>query len=280
MILLADSGSTKTEWRLISGNGSVSVFKTIGLNPFFVTADEAGKIIDRKFLKIDKSVVQKVFFYGAGCTDEKQCEVINSAIRSNFKNAVIDVQSDLLGAARALFGEEKGIAAILGTGSNSGVYDGKTIVENVLSLGYILGDEGSGSFLGKKFITALLRNELPVTIRKQFYKEYDLNKEQILNAVYREPFPNRWMAQFSVFIKKKSSDAFIKNMVEKSFKAFFENQVSVYKECSDFPIGFVGSVASNFSEELKKIAAEYNFEISRMLNSPVEALVSFHLKQK
>ena len=201
MILVADSGSTKTNWGLVDNENNVVSFQTIGLNPFYVTKG----IVKNELLlhfpsDINTNYIKNIYFYGAGCSSTERCNIIKSGIEYLFKKAKVYVAHDLIGAARALFGNEKGIVAILGTGSNAACFDGKKITKNISSLGYILGDEGSGAYLGKMFITDFLNNELPNNLYNKFINEYEITKENILDAIYSKPFPNRFLASFTRFL--------------------------------------------------------------------------------
>lgn len=225
MILIADSGSTKTDWRLISEKEEVKSVSTPGINPFYQTEEEIeNQISTLLYPELMGFSVKKIFFYGAGCAFEDKKQIVKNAISVSFPKAQIEIESDLLAAARGLFLKEKGIACILGTGSNSCFYDGKNIIHNVSPLGFILGDEGSGAVLGKKFAADCLKNQLPEKLKDKFLKQYDLTPAQIIESVYKKPFPNRFLAQFTRFLSENIAEPSIYNIVFDSFTEFFYPQ--------------------------------------------------------
>ncbi|MBE9468593.1 MAG: N-acetylglucosamine kinase, partial [Bacteroidetes bacterium] len=230
MILIADSGSTKTDWRVIDEKGNISKFQTIGLNPFFIDAKNINKIINNTFcVKLNIEKVKKIFFYGAGCVSISNCNTIKDSFVSFFKNADVFVFTDLFGAARALYGSENGIVVILGTGMNTACFDGEKITKNISSLGYILGDEGSGAYLGKIFIADFLNNELPDNIANKFSKEYELTKENILEAIYSKPFPNRFLASFTKFLFENKNNGYVIGLLSRNFNVFFDKTICKYE---------------------------------------------------
>ena len=201
MILIADSGSTKTCWCVVSNGELLSQVITDGINPFYQTDLEIIALLDTQLIpKLENIEIDQIYFYGAGCSFPEKKVLVSRALVRFFSNAMIEIQSDLLGAARSLFQHKKGIACILGTGSNSCFYNGVEIVENVSPLGFILGDEGSGAVLGKLFVADCLKNQLPVALKEKFLSKYDLTPAIILDNVYKKPFPNRFLAQFTPFL--------------------------------------------------------------------------------
>lgn len=281
MILIADSGSTKTDWRLIDDQKEIHQFKTMGFNPYFVEEEFMVDELMNKLLPEINKIISKnqlnIYFYGAGCSVEEQKNVIRGALKKCFPNAVIEVEHDLLAAARALCGKEEGIAAILGTGSNSCYYDGENIVENIISLGYVLGDEGSGAHLGKTFISAYLNKELPENIRENFEARFKTNKDEILEAVYRKPFPNRYLASFSKFIFQNSKEIYLMNLVSDCLEQFLEKHICKYEKYQELPLNCVGSVAFYYADILRKLAAKKNIKIGKIIASPIAALTLYHL---
>ena len=283
MILIADSGSTKTDW-YITGVEQARQVQTAGMNPYMQTFDSMVHIIQDDLLKLlGTSFFEKVetdeaplevYFYGAGCTAEK-IPLVESALKTVFSNASIFVGSDLLGAARALCGDEKGIACILGTGSNSCLYDGCEIAENVSPLGFILGDEGSGAVLGKIFIGNCLKKQFADALCREFLGEYNLTVADIINKVYREPMPNRFLASFCPFIYKHRREPEIHQMLDEAFTAFFKRNVSLYRK-KELPVNFVGSVAYFYQDELKQVASREGYHVGTILRSPIEGLLRFH----
>lgn len=275
MILIADSGSTKTEWKLIGNGLEISSCITSGINPFFLEKEEILHILNTEFL-ISKDDVSSVFFYGAGCIPAK-VSVVSEALSSFFETKSIEVNSDLLAAARSLCQNQEGIACILGTGSNSCYYDGKEIAHNVSPLGFILGDEGSGAVLGKKLIADILKNQLPETIRNDFFFTYPVTAGDILEHVYRKPFPNRYLAQYTKFIAKHMDCESIKFIVETSFNEFVARNLLQYQSVLQLPIHFTGSIAFYFQEIMKKVLEKSGLKLGKITQSPMEGLVEYHL---
>ncbi len=279
MLLIADSGSTKTDWVLLKGSGETQNIKTIGFNPYFVDTAQVYDVLREEFSEqIDLSLVSRVYFYGAGCSSDSKKAVINNALKQLFPEAKTVVDHDLMGAARALLGNDKGIAGILGTGSNSCLYDGKQVVESLFSLGYMFGDEGSGAHLGKTYVKLHLKKKVPVEIREQFEKKTGLSPEDILTHVYKKPNPNRFLASFSVFLKKNIDHPFIEDIVENCFDEYFREQVCQYTGFQDIPFSFIGSVGYNFSTQLQRVASKYGVTTGRYLVSPMEGLIDFHTR--
>ncbi len=277
MIVVADSGSTSTNWAVIENSEHIFWFNTKGFHPFFTNKDEMDTELQNNFPKdLNCRDIQQVFFYGAGCSSNEKCLFIKDELRQFFKNAQIEVKDDLIAAARALFYEEKGIALILGTGSNTGFYDGEKIVHKTQSLGFILGDEGSGAHLGKMLLTNFLHNELPIEIENILIKEYHLTKDAILKAVYGERQPNRYLASFTRFIDQNCEHPYIDKLIEKSFTALFEKHICTYKNYQNLSIRATGSVAYVFEKQLKKLATKYQTNIDLILKEPIKRLAQFH----
>ncbi len=277
-MLIADSGSTKTHWCLVKGGEVVGEVMTDGINPFYQTDMEIISLIDSQLLpNLATMDIDRIYFYGAGCAFPDKKILVSRGLLRFFTNSIIEIQSDLMGAARGLFQHEKGIACILGTGSNSCLYDGKEIVENVSPLGYILGDEGSGAVLGKLLTADCLKNQLPAELKEKFLKRYELTPELILENVYKKPFPNRFLAQFTPFLLENLEEPSIFNIVFDSFDAFFVRNVLQYP-IEDMPVGFVGSVAHYFRDTLEIVASERRIEIKEIVQSPMDGLVRFHTR--
>lgn len=275
MILIADSGSTKTDWCLVEDGESVFRFQTRGTNPFFQTEEEILKEIETGLLPGLKGVEPSaIHFYGAGCAFPEKNEIIRRAITRHLP-VQVEVGSDLLAAARALCGGCPGIACILGTGSNSCQYDGKEIVKNVSPLGFILGDEGSGAVLGKLLIGDVLKDQLPPALKELFLAQYGLTPASIMDRVYRQPFPNRFLAGFSPFILEHLDEPAIWELVTRSFLAFFTRNVKQY-DYYDLPVHLVGSVAWHYQAVLKDIAFELGIRLGTIIQSPMEGLIAYH----
>jgi N-acetylglucosamine kinase-like BadF-type ATPase len=278
MIVIADSGSTKTHWCVADGQFILREIFTRGINPFYQTEAEISDEIEFGLLpELGEIQVDAVYFYGAGCSFTEKKEMVRLGLAPHFPNAIIEIESDLLGAARALFQHENGIACILGTGSNSCFYNGIEIVQNVSPLGFILGDEGSGAVLGKLLIADCLKNQLPESLSNQLLAEYDLTPSAILDNIYKMPFPNRFLAQFTTFILKHIEEPSIFNLVYDSFDAFFIRNLMQYP-LENKKVGFVGSVAYYFRDTLEIVASERGIVISKIVQNPMEGLVYYHSK--
>ncbi len=280
MILIADSGSTKTDWRLIDNDGNVSQARSTGINPYYQNdeiilnniADGVEKFIDKE--------ISFIHFYGAGCSSPENIKKIELGFQSLFSKAIIEVNHDLLAAAHALCGHEKGIACILGTGSNSCLYDGKQIIDNVPSLGYILGDEGSGNHLGKRLLIDFARNDMPENIKTKLIKRLDLSAADILSQVYQKEMPAKYLASFSKFIFQNLKDPYLYQLVYDSITAFFDNHILKYENAEKLPVHFTGSVAFYYANILRKIAADKGIFVSHIIESPIAGLTLFYKNGK
>lgn len=278
MLLIADSGSTKTNWSLIDGNSVVEEINTTGINPFYQDEIEISIELKKQLLpKIENQNIDFITFYGAGCSFPEKKAIVGNALGKHFQNTIIEVQSDLLGAARALFGKNEGIACILGTGSNSCYYDGHAIIQNVSPLGFILGDEGSGAVLSKTLVADCLKNQLPGHLSEKFMKQYNLTPAVILEHVYKQPFPNRYLAQFTPFLSENIDEPSILNIVNQNFENFFKRNIAQYPKNKN--VGFIGSVAHHFSSILQKVAEEHHFTISKIVKNPMKGLIEYHSTQ-
>src|SRR5574344_520738 len=275
MILIADSGSTSTNWVLVEHGKSIQSLFTPGINPFYQTPEEIAGEIATLTLNVEPSSVKAIYFYGAGCVADK-IEMVKHAIAQSFRQSQIYVESDLVAAAQGLLQHKAGIACILGTGSNSCFYDGKDIVSNVLPLGFILGDEGSGAVLGKKFIADCLKNQLPEELKNKFLTTFGLTANDIINHVYRKPFPNRYLAQFTPFLADNMAEPAIYNLIFDSFTDFFVRNVMQYPNFDEYPVSFVGSIAYYFKDILEVVAFELGITLGEIKQSPLEGLVAFH----
>ena len=277
MKLIADSGATKSDWILIQDSGEQMGFQLIGLNPYYLSTSETISILSKEltpFIEADK--VDELYFYGAGCSSVYKCMMLEEAFQALFSHARISIESDLLGASRALFNTSDGIACILGTGSNACYFDGNSIVDKIISLGYFFGDEGSGAHMGKLFMREYLLEKVPGNIYENFKKKYNYSRDNILDAVYNLSFPNRFLAGFGEFFADNISDPYILDLVSASFRDFFENQVTHLKDYKEKKVSFTGSVAFYFEPQLRKVAKEFEINIDQILRTPIHALASFH----
>ncbi|MBK8491923.1 MAG: hypothetical protein IPL49_13790 [Saprospirales bacterium] len=279
MIVVADSGSSKTDWVFIGNDGTQQTITSAGFNPVLHRAEEISSELAERFRNLDfLKEVTKVFFYGSGCWDEKRAEVIIQGIQSFFPNARLVIEHDLLGAARATCGEKPGIACILGTGSNSCLYDGRDIVDNVTNLGYLLGDEGSGSHLGKMIIRAYFYRELPPELAKGMQIRFPGGKTDILDKIYGNEKPNLFLASFASWVGDNATHPYIHALVKRSFGKFLDRQVLKYEGHAHLPVHFVGSIAHHFIAPLAECCEERNLHLGKVLSKPVGELVSYHLK--
>ncbi len=277
MRLIADSGSTSTDWHLITSDGQVEEYNTIGLNPYFVSQAELEKAVESELnSKFDFGAVDEVFFYGAGCSSDEKCAQVEAGLSSLFSNAKIEVNHDLMGAARAALGKKSGIVAILGTGSNSALYNGQEIVKNIPSLGFILGDEGSGAHMGKKLLKAYMAGKLSDAISQKLKGEYDLSRENILDSLYSQPRPNTYLASFAKFVGVNRADSQIDKIARSSINNFFERYICQYQGHEKQTLGFAGSIAHHFSDIINDIANEKGIELGKIVVKPIGELVKYH----
>lgn len=278
-ILIADSGSTKTDWVLCNNGNVTAHVKTQGLNPTIQSTEEILSVLEAELAgEIAPDAPAKIYFYGAGCAYDLANSRMELAIKSIFTTKDIYINSDLLGAARALCGHEEGIACILGTGSNSCLYNGKDIAENTPSLGYILGDEGSGAHLGRQLVSDCIKKQLPKDIREKFMQQYNLDVASILEKVYHSPLPNRWLGSLTPFIIEHRKNADIRAMVTNCFTQFFKRNVMVYRH-SWLPIHIIGGIGISFSEEIKEAAESLGLSIGNIFESPIKGLINYHNNQ-
>lgn len=280
MILLADSGSTKTDWGLVENGKLVKRLRTSGMNPFQMSEEAITEEIKTHLVpELPGTVLDEVHFYGAGCTKEKQ-PIVERAIRANLTiNGECEVASDMLGAARGICGHKPGIACILGTGSNSCSYDGKNLVKNVSPLGFILGDEGSGAVLGKLLVGDVLKNQMPETVIKRFFEKYKFTSAEIIDRVYRQPKPNTFLASFVPFLEENIDEPKIYNLVKESFRSFLRRNVMQYEGWQTLPIGFNGSIAKIYKKPLLEALEEEGMHLGRIIQAPMEAMVEYHVEK-
>lgn len=275
--LIADSGGTKTDWALPGEEGFCFRHVTSGMNPFHLSAEGLRDVVTRELLPVlpNPEEVEAVYFYGSGCTPE-MCPVVAEVLRSCLPQVTeIHVESDLLGAARALCGHEEGIACILGTGANSCLYDGRRIVRNTPPLGYILGDEGSGATLGRLFLNALFKGFLPDGLREDYLAWAKTSYAGVIERVYRRPEANRYLASIAPFIRERmGQEPSLRELVADNFRAFFRRNLAFYGDCRQ--VGFVGGVASAFRDVLREVTEEQGYHLTRICQSPMEGLSRYH----
>lgn len=280
MILIAESGSTKCDWVLLNLSGEVvTQMTTIGFNPFHHSSEQiCEELLRNESLSAISMGVEKLFFYGAGCSSEDRVEIIKHGLALFFKQAIIEVDHDLKAAAFSTYGGVPEITCILGTGSNSVFFDGHLLREEVPSLAYILGDEGSASHIGKSLVTDFLYKKMPIDISTAFFKTFKIDKEKVLNNVYQRPHANVYLAEFSRFIGYYPEHNYIVNLLKNCFRRFIEIHVLCYPEALQSEINFVGSVASKNSEVLEQVLNEYELKMGRVVEKPLTKLIDYHLK--
>ncbi|MGQ7870154.1 ATPase [Sunxiuqinia sp. sy24] len=275
-ILIADSGSTKTDWLLTGVSEGTLSFQTKGINPFFRTSEDIYEELRDKLLLPAGCTLTKIYFYGAGIVNQERGDVIRTALNQLYPNVPAETHSDILGASRALFGSEAGIACIVGTGSNTCLYDGERIMTRVPPLGFILGDEFSGAVLGRKLLGDFFKNIMPIDVQNLFRQEFILTEAEVLNAVYRTERPNKYLAGFAPFLSKNSHKLYCQELITSSAKEFFDRNILQIPEANQFSLGFVGSVAWNFKETVEELAAQYHFQKPFILKGPIEKLKEYH----
>jgi glucosamine kinase len=275
-ILIADSGSTKCEWCLLD-NGKRKKVITKGISPYFLNGNEIVALLQKELLiKLKQSNIEKIFFYGTGLKNNNNKRIIHTSLQKTFTNAYIEVQTDLLGAARALCKDEKGIACILGTGCNSCYYNGKKVIKNSPGLGYVLGDEGSGAYLGKKVLQHYLYNTFDEELMFAFDKKYNINANEILNHVYQQPQPNRYLASFAMFLAENRNHYMIENIIEDGLNDFFFTHLRKYHESWLYPIHFTGSIAYGFKDVIASLCNSYEMELGNVIKQPIDGLIKYH----
>lgn len=276
-ILIADSGSSKTDWSLIGKNKKTKHFQTTGLNPFFRTEADCHKLLQEELeLKPGKTEIDKIIFYGAGIKTSTEANFVNKILKQHFGVKKMEAHSDMLGAARAAMGEEKGICCILGTGSNSCFYNGKKIMIQNPSLGFIIGDEGSGTYLGKRVLQYFFYNTFDEDLREAFRNKYGDNLSDILNKVYKDPLANRYLASFTQFLIEQRGHYMVENIIEDAFIDFHQRHVLKYRESWKHPIHFIGTVAYEFRDIIYSLHEQYGLDTGNILKSPAEGLIKFH----
>ena len=274
--LIADSGSTKCEWCLLY-NGKKKIINTHGISPYFLKRDQIVALLETDLIPELKNVeIEELHFYGTGMGNPSNEKIVRLALKEVFSTTEITLQDDLLGAARALCGHEKGIACILGTGANSCYYNGKKIVKNSPGLGYVLGDEGSGAYLGKKVIQYYLYNTFDEELLYRFNKQFNVTKDDILDSVYKKPLANRYLASYAIFLAENRGHYMIENIIEDGLNDFVFNHLYKYEESWKMPINFTGSIAFGFKDVLQELCNTYELELGNVFQSPMDGLVEFH----
>ncbi|HBE42146.1 MAG TPA: ATPase [Bacteroidales bacterium] len=277
MILVADSGSTKTEWKVIKGNIAQESIYTGGINPYFLSENGIYQLLEKELAPHYRKSFRKVFFYGTGCNTEAKNNVVRNAIGRFLAADNIFIGSDLLGAARSLCQNDPGIACIMGTGSNSCYYDGNKIVSNVSPLGYILGDEGGGAVIGRKLLSAVLKKQISRSVIDVFFNTYRITPAEILERVYMKPFPNRFLGQFTMFISDNIEIPELQEIIRTSFHEFIVRNILQYPESKTLPVHFTGSIAFYFRSFLVELIVLNKLRLGTITLSPMTDLIKFHI---
>lgn len=278
MILVADSGGSKIDWRFLHKDGSIGQAHSPGFNPYYQPLEHLHAIIKESLAPQVKESVDKIFYYGTGVSSEKNQQIIREVFAQYWPGAFIEIGWDLLAAARALCGRERGIACILGTGSNSCLYDGEKIIDNVANLGWILADEGSGTYIGKKFIFDYFRNEMPTKLAEQFKARFPFTREEVLEKVYQGEKPGAFLASFSRFIFQHLKDPYCYKLIYDSLSDFYENNVMKYDNYQNTKVHFTGSIAFYYSDILRQVANDKGITVKNILEGPIAGLTLYHQK--
>ena len=276
MIIIADSGSSKTAWQILHENGDISQAVTRGMNPYLQSPTSMVSTIENSLLPQLDSSPDRIYFYGAGCSSEINKKQVEKVLQGVFPKSDIQVEHDLLAAAHALCGHQRGIACILGTGANSCLYDGQRILQNVKALGFILGDEGSGAYMGKRLIADYFRGDMPRTLQDEMQDTFEMGINSVLTKVYKEETGTQYLASFSKFIIEFIEDPYMYKLVSDSFRSFFEKNVVKYDNYKDEPVNFTGSVAFYYRDILKKVGEEMGITIDKIVENPIAGLTEYH----
>jgi len=280
MKLIADSGSTKTAWKIIGHPDGIHDIKTQGINPFFRNEEDIFQELEQSLLPVTGNDIQQIYFFGAGIVNQEKGDIIRRALNRIYANAIIETHSDVLGSAGSLFGDKHGIPCILGTGSNVCLYDGENITHSISPLGFILGDEGSGAVMGRKLLGDYFKEVMPAPLRDEFTKQFNLTREEALNRVYRSERPNHFLAQFTPFLSQHKNSAYCQAFEQENFMEFFERNVTKIPGYSNYSIGFTGSVAWFMSQILNNTASYYGFEKTIIIQEPIEGLEKYYANRK
>ena len=277
MILIADSGATKATWCLLGGPKK-KIIQTQGISPYFLSTIQITELLQKELVpKLQNADITEIYYYGTGCSNPANVALVKSAIKKALPQAKkITVQHDLMAAAKALCGDIKGVACILGTGSNSCVFNGKKIIKNNPAPGFILGDEGSGAYLGKKVVQHFIYKTFDEELMHKFRLQFDTDYTQILHQVYKEPLPNRYLASFSVFLSENRNHYMIENIIEDGLSDFFFTHLYKYTETWTQPINFVGSIAYHFKDTLKELCNSFELQLGKIIKAPMDGLIEYH----
>jgi glucosamine kinase len=276
VILIADSGATKCQWALVK-DGKSKAITTQGISPYFLTGEQIADLLSRELIpKLKKAPVTHIYFYGTGLASPDNVAIVKKVLKSLFPKVKIEVETDILAAARSLCGKEKGVACNLGTGTICCYYDGKKVVKTSPGLGYVLGDEGSGSYLGKKVVQYYLYNTYDEELRARFEKRFQTTQNEILNRIYKQPLANRYLASFAIFLAENRGHYMIENIIEDGLNDFFFTHLYKFRESWTMPIHFTGSIAFGFRDVLKELCNAYELELGKVIKAPMKGLIAYH----
>jgi N-acetylglucosamine kinase-like BadF-type ATPase len=280
MILVADSGSSKTDWMGYSPDEKIN-FSTQGINPYFLNAHDIFKLFSKKKeIAAYADKVKEIYFFGAGCSSPDKIEVISNGISSFFTKAYVSVEHDLIGSAYATCGDKKGLTCILGTGSNISYYDGKEVHNGAHGLGYALGDEGSGTYFGRKLITNYLYHKMPADLAVEFAETYQIDKESVITNVYQKPAPNIYLASISRFMAAHHDHPFIINILREGFQEFVDSNIKDYPNYKSLDTHFVGSIAFYYQDILREVCLENQVKVGKIYQKPIEGIYNYILRKE
>lgn len=278
MILIADSGGSKIDWRILHEDGKIDQTSGPGFNPYYQNPSHLTATINENLIPLVSGRVKKIFFYGSGVSSPKNQEIVKKVLNNFFDGAEIDINHDLLGAARSLCGEEPGIACILGTGSNSCFFEDGVVKKNITNLGWILGDEGGGVYMGKKLLVDYLRNQVPKKLGDQFQARFSVSRDDVLDKVYRQEKPSAFLSSFSKFIFQHIKEPYCYQLVYTSLNDFFTQNVMRYDNYKNYKVHFTGSVAFYFSDILRQVANDLGVTVKNIVETPIAGLTLYHKK--
>jgi hypothetical protein len=280
MFIIADSGSTKADWTVVKDDGSNFTVSTMGFNPFYHTSDFITSELNKEFVNlVPCDEIKKVIYYGTGIHDNYRAEIVAIGLRKIMPNAKMHVEHDLLASARATCGDSAGIACIIGTGSNTCLYDGEKVIDNVSNLGFMAGDEGSGSDIGRRLIQAYFYRELPKELKEDFEEKYPEGQTAIKNRLY-EPGANVFLASFTRFLSEHKDHYFVQKLVGGAFASLIDRHICKYKGNTDMPIHFVGSIAYYFQDILRIELHVRGMKLGKIIRKPIDSLVEYHLNKE
>lgn len=281
MILVADSGSSKTDWIITIDQSESVAFSTKGINPFFINEREITRIFSQDAeIKKYADKAKEVYFFGEGCSNPDKREMVSNGLSQVFRNAFINVENDAVGSAYATCGKSQGFTCVLGTGSNIAFFDGTEVQYGKHGLGFILGDEGSGVWFGKRLLTSFLYGKMPRALKIDFKETYNIDKEAVIKNVYQRPLPNIYLASFAPFMSKHRTEPFIEELLIEGIETFVHTHIMQYPDYRHFPCHFVGSIAWNFRDVLERVCKKHYIKVGKVLAHPIKELSEYILKER